>query len=126
MAVFLARIVMPRSRSSSFESMTRSTTCSLARNVPLCLSMASTSVVFPWSTWAMMAILRMDEGKVGPMENVRSQGFYTTLLCIRELVGRGSERAFLSMVDAWGASQHLKLLRRELPNVNGDRFPRVI
>ena len=27
--------------------------------MPLWLSMASTSVVLPWSTWAMMAILRM-------------------------------------------------------------------
>ena len=54
---------MPRSRSSSFESMTRSTTCSLARKVPLCCSMASTSVVLPWSTWAMIAILRMPELK---------------------------------------------------------------
>ena len=37
--------------------------CSLARKVPLCRSMASTSVVLPWSTWAMMAILRMFEVK---------------------------------------------------------------
>src|ERR1700756_801310 len=59
MAVFLARIVMPRSRSSSFESMTRSATASLARNVPDWRSMASTRVVLPWSTWAMMAMLRM-------------------------------------------------------------------
>src|SRR5271157_512076 len=58
MAVFLARMVMPRSRSSSLESITRSTWVSLARKVPLWFSMASTSVVFPWSTWAMMAILR--------------------------------------------------------------------
>src|SRR5215470_2635041 len=27
--------------------------------MPDCLSMASTRVVLPWSTWAMMAILRM-------------------------------------------------------------------
>src|SRR5215469_2674444 len=56
-------MVMPRSRSSSFESRTRSATASLARNVPLCLSMASTRVVLPWSTWAMMAMLRMLEDK---------------------------------------------------------------
>src|SRR5260370_347601 len=49
---------MPFSRSRSFESMTRSATCSLARNVPACHSRASTSVVLPWSTWAMMATLR--------------------------------------------------------------------
>src|SRR4051812_803391 len=57
-AVFLARIVMPFSRSRSIESITRSSTSWLARNAPLCHSMASTSVVLPWSTWAMMATLR--------------------------------------------------------------------
>ena len=50
---------MPRSRSRSFESMTRSATASLARKVPAWRSMASTRVVLPWSTWAMMAMLRI-------------------------------------------------------------------
>src|SRR3954469_5222823 len=50
---------MPRSRSWSIESMTRSWTCSCAANVPAWRSMASTSVVLPWSTWAMIATLRM-------------------------------------------------------------------
>src|SRR5215510_503976 len=59
MVVFFAMIVMPRSRSSSMESITRSATCSLARKIPLWCSMASTRVVLPWSTWAMIAILRM-------------------------------------------------------------------
>src|SRR5664279_3998193 len=59
MAVFLARMVMPRSRSNSLESITRSTWVSLARKVPLWFSMASTRVVFPWSTCAMMAMLRI-------------------------------------------------------------------
>ncbi len=63
--MFLARMVMPRSRSSALESMTRSATRSLARKVPLCFSMASTSVVLPWSTWAMMAMLRMAVLKPG-------------------------------------------------------------
>ena len=58
MAVFFERIVMPRSRSISPESMTRSATCSFERNTWLCFSMASTSVVLPWSTCAMIAILR--------------------------------------------------------------------
>ena len=49
-----------RSRSRSLESMTRSTCSSLTRKIPLWLSMASTSVVLPWSTWAMMAILRIE------------------------------------------------------------------
>src|SRR5713101_810395 len=52
-------MVIPRSRSSSFESITRSITASFSRKMPLCLSMASTSVVLPWSTCAMIAILRM-------------------------------------------------------------------
>src|SRR5215510_8331739 len=59
MEVFLARMVMPRSRSRSLLSMTRSCTRSLARKVPVCCRRRSTRVVFPWSTWAMMAILRM-------------------------------------------------------------------
>src|SRR5438552_7807069 len=49
---------MPRSRSRSFESITRSSTCSCAAKVPDCCSSLSTSVVLPWSTWAMMAMLR--------------------------------------------------------------------
>jgi len=52
---FLAAMVMPRSRSRSIESMSRSSTSWPSRNIPLCLNMASTSVVFPWSTWAIMA-----------------------------------------------------------------------
>src|SRR5271170_2200310 len=56
--VALARIVMPRSRSRSFESMTRSATRWLSRNAPDCCRSRSTSVVLPWSTWAMMAMLR--------------------------------------------------------------------
>src|ERR1051326_886735 len=52
-------MVIPRSSSNSLESLTGSITCSLARKVPLCCSMASTSVVLPWSTCAMMAILRI-------------------------------------------------------------------
>src|SRR3954447_16718102 len=58
MEVFLAMMVIPFSRSRSIESITRSATCSLARKIPLCQSIASTSVVLPWSTWAMMARLR--------------------------------------------------------------------
>ena len=50
---------MPFSRSRSIESMTRSATSWLARKAPDCHSMASTSVVLPWSTWATIATLRM-------------------------------------------------------------------
>src|SRR6185369_93375 len=51
-------IVIPRSRSRSIESITRSRTCSFSRKVPDCRSIASTSVVLPWSTCAMIAMLR--------------------------------------------------------------------
>ena len=51
----MERIVIPLSLSKSFESITLSCTCSLSRNVPLCLSISSTKVVLPWSTWAIIA-----------------------------------------------------------------------
>src|SRR5436853_277977 len=53
-------IVMPFSRSRSIESMIRSATAWFSRKSPDCQSMASTRVVLPWSTCAMMAILRID------------------------------------------------------------------
>ena len=46
-AVFLDRMVMPRSRSRGFESRTRSPTCWLARKTPAWRSIWSTSVVLP-------------------------------------------------------------------------------
>ena len=58
--VHLARMVIPRSRSWSLESMARSACASLARKMPDWASSWSTSVVLPWSTWAMMAMLRSD------------------------------------------------------------------
>ena len=58
--VFLARIVMPRSRSRP-ASITRSTRCSCSANVPDWRRSASTSVVLPWSTWAMIAMFRMSD-----------------------------------------------------------------
>ncbi len=78
-------MVMPRSRSSSLESITRSTWCSLERKVPLCCSMASTRVVLPWSTWAMMAMLRMPELKKIPSKNVVYYYFTTCSLGSRHL-----------------------------------------
>ena len=52
---------MPRSRSWSIESITRSVSASCSANTPVWRSTASTSVVLPWSTWAMIATLRMSE-----------------------------------------------------------------
>src|SRR5688572_26412568 len=54
----LARIVMPRSRSWSLESMTRSTSALWASNVPVWRRIVSTSVVLPWSTCATRAMFR--------------------------------------------------------------------
>ena len=50
---------MPFSRSRSIESITRSFTSWFSRKAPDCHSIASTSVVLPWSTWATIATLRM-------------------------------------------------------------------
>src|SRR6516225_12315875 len=56
--VAFAKIVMPRSRSRSLESSARSITRWFSRNEPDCWSSRSTRVVLPWSTWAIMAMLR--------------------------------------------------------------------
>ena len=58
-AQFLARIVMPRSFSMALLSITVSTTFSCSAKVPDWRSSWSTIVVLPWSTWAMMAMLRI-------------------------------------------------------------------
>ena len=54
--VFLAKIVIPLSFSCASESITLSSTCSFVLNTPLCFNNSFTSVVFPWSTWAIIAI----------------------------------------------------------------------
>src|SRR4051812_25657586 len=56
---------MPFSRSRSIESSTRSATSWLAQNAPDCHSIASTSVVLPWSTWATIATLRRSSRRAG-------------------------------------------------------------
>ena len=56
--VHLARMVIPRSFSRSVESIARSSTRWLSRKVPDWRNSWSTSVVLPWSTWAMIATLR--------------------------------------------------------------------
>ena len=61
--MFLARIVIPFSRSRSVESSTRSPTSWFSRKAPDCQSIASTSVVLPWSTCATIATLRRSERK---------------------------------------------------------------
>src|SRR6185503_18043653 len=86
MAQFLARIVMPRSRSRSLESMTRSTRCWCAAKVPDWRSSLSTRVVLPWSTWAMIAMFRIARGM-----RIRSSGkrrrFYHMILYFLSFFG---------------------------------------
>ena len=50
---------MPRSRSRGLVSIIKAPTCWWARKTCPCFNNASTKVVLPWSTWAMMARLRM-------------------------------------------------------------------
>src|SRR5438552_6844645 len=85
-AVFFERMVIPRSRSSGFESMTRSFTCWLARNTPAWRSIWSTSVVFPWSTCAMMAMLRICKGLGPDGADMRGAG------CEGRSIGRWSRK----------------------------------
>ena len=56
---FFERIVMPRSRSRSLLSRMSSPAFWFLRKRCPASSILSTSVVLPWSTWAMMAMLRM-------------------------------------------------------------------
>src|SRR3954447_7050419 len=105
-AVFFARIVMPFSRSRSIESMTRSSTSWLARNAPLCHSIASTSVVFPWSTCAMIATLRRSslragmrcERVEGPLDRPPRAGYCRAMGCILALLALISPRLVLFLL----------------------------
>ena len=58
-AVFLERIVIPRSFSRAFESRARSPISVCSSKVSDCFNISLTSVVFPWSTWAIMATFRI-------------------------------------------------------------------
>ena len=61
------------------ESMTRSFTSWFARKAPDCQSMASTSVVFPWSTWAMIATFR---------RSLRTADWVTVLILVEKYRGK--------------------------------------
>ena len=63
--VFLARIVMPRSRSRSLESMRRSPSSSPRCRAPAWDNSLSIRVVLPWSTWAIIAMLRSSVSVIG-------------------------------------------------------------
>src|SRR5262245_31172753 len=98
---------MPRSRSRSFESITRSRTSWLARKTPLWRSRASTSVVLPWSTWAMMATLR--SWFTGLLDwRLREPAILTRLARIPKRAARGFERLGRVEIDqAVGAGRHV-------------------
>ena len=98
--VALARMVMPRSRSRSLVSITRSATRWLSRNAPDCCRSRSTRVVLPWSTWAMMAMLR---SFIGVLEERGERGGGGAVL-MREDDGDATARDFaLVPVELCGA-----------------------
>src|SRR5215211_5331347 len=125
-AVFLARIVMPFSRSRSIESITRSSTSWLARKAPDCQSIASTRVVFPWSTWAMMATLRrssrrgMAATRVEGAEYPRPCGVLAAMHPIATEIETlaGAIRRAVAGGDGWTetAERVAEQLRRHLPS----------
>ena len=63
-AMFLAKMVIPRSRSRSLESRMHSPCSCDSRNWPLDFSRQSTRVVLPWSTWAIIAMFRMSNRRM--------------------------------------------------------------
>ena len=82
---------MPRSRSRSLLSIAWASTFWFSRKAPACLSSASTSVVLPWSTWAMIAMLRMLI--YGPLRDCvpcRDRGSAARHAAARQLRGAGS------------------------------------
>ena len=96
---------MPFSRSRSIESMTRSLTDPSSawwvENAPDCQSMASTSVVLPWSTWATIATLRRSSRMAAGM---RKRSFRS---------GRGP----LESTGAAGAGRTRRPCRRAWPGL---------
>src|SRR5215212_6903471 len=90
--VALARIVMPRSFSRSFESITRSATRWFSRKAPDCARSLSTRVVFPWSTWAMIAMLRNFMGR--PKQSCPARGAVSASRAIQagEMMSQGPYR----------------------------------
>src|SRR5882672_11837338 len=107
-------MVMPRSRSRSLESMTRSTRCWCAAKVPDCRRSLSTSVVLPWSTWAMIARLRI-ERDIEPWKCGRSR----IVLARQGPVERGDQRSELGRLRLEGDSHAVSLERRAAHRADG-------
>src|ERR671917_1812483 len=108
-------MVMPRSRSWSSESITRSVRCSWAANTPDWRSMASTSVVLPWSTWAMIATLRMSERSGTAAKGDRRRPLVSSAMELRALGHTGVKVSPLClgtmMFGAWGERDHDESIR---------------
>src|SRR5437868_7267727 len=107
-AVFFARIVIPFSRSRSIESSTRSATSWFSRKEPDCQSIASTSVVFPWSTCATIATLRRSE------RSTTGQGTVTSVSY--RLVARTGNPDFLDLpweqpLEEWKTPRFVEVAR---------------
>ena len=64
--------------------MTRSSTCSLLLKIPLCQSIASTRVVFPWSTWAIIARFLRSSLVFNALFLVQSSMLFNSLVQCRE------------------------------------------
>ena len=103
-AQFLARMVMPRSRSMALLSITVSTTFSCSAKVPDWRSSWSTMVVLPWSTWAMMAMFRIC------LSYVLWLGYAEDLLDFDR--AQQARRDQFAGLDVGGAEQRARLRRR--------------
>jgi hypothetical protein len=69
-AQFFEKIVIPRSRSRSLRSIISGSPSGRAETAPAVTRRRSTSVVFPWSTCAMTATLRIEVRLAGGMESL--------------------------------------------------------
>src|SRR5262245_7694420 len=98
MDVHLARMVMPRSRSRSLLSIACASTFWFSRKAPDCLSRASTRVVLPWSTCAMIAMLRIP--------------IHCSLGAFRAFEGQGSAEGMLQRTYSTGRVAYSALARQ--------------
>ena len=108
---------MPFSRSRSIESMTRSLTSWPVRKAPDCQSIASTSVVLPWSTWATIATLRRSSRRAVAAVGGGGHG-------ARDGTGRGSgQRRFAPIVQY--AEDLLRFKSRSARTARGFRLAKA-
>src|SRR5437868_2302598 len=117
-AVFLARMVMPFSRSRSIESRTRSATSWFSRNEPDCHSSASTSVVLPWSTCATIATLRRSSRRAMDGHGSRDRGLEDCGLAEQRL-DLGEEVGHRLHAIARTELEHLRPVRGDEVDVDG-------